>query len=96
MCACGARGRARHRGFGSRTLTLTPRKPYKPQELVKFVCDNGSANASLFAGVFMSDNLAAPMKFVAPRSSTADTRILAQVEKWMALIREIKQEHAKN
>ncbi len=44
----------------------------------------------------MSDNLAAPMKSAAPRSSTGDTRILAQVEKWMALIREIKQEHAKD
>ncbi|HJY16027.1 MAG: hypothetical protein WB772_04445 [Xanthobacteraceae bacterium] len=44
----------------------------------------------------MSDNLAAPMKSAAPRSSNVDTRILAQVEKWMALIREIKQEPAKN
>jgi hypothetical protein len=43
----------------------------------------------------MSDNLAAPMKSAASRSSTGDTRILVQVEKWMALIREIKQEHAK-
>ena len=43
----------------------------------------------------MSDNLAAPMKSAAPRSDTADTRILAQVEKWMAMIREIKQDHAK-
>ncbi len=44
----------------------------------------------------MSDNLAALMKSAAPRGSTADTRTLAQVEKWMALIREIKQEHTKN
>ncbi len=44
----------------------------------------------------MSDNLAAPMKSAATRGSAVDTRILAQVEKWMALIREIKQEHAKN
>jgi hypothetical protein len=44
----------------------------------------------------MSDNLAASMKSAAPRSSTVDTRIFAQVEKWMALIREIKQEPAKN
>ncbi len=43
----------------------------------------------------MSDNLAVPMKSITPRSSTADTRILAKVEKWMALIREIKQEHVK-
>lgn len=32
----------------------------------------------------------------AVRGSTADIRILAQVEKWMAVIREIKQESAKN
>lgn len=44
----------------------------------------------------MSDNLAAPIKSAAPRSSIADTRTLAQVEKWMALIREIKQERVKN
>ena len=44
----------------------------------------------------MSDNLAVPMKSAAPRSSTADRRVLAQVDKWIALIREIKQEHATN
>ena len=43
----------------------------------------------------MSDNPAVPMKSAAPRSTTADTRILTQVEKWMALIREIKQERVK-
>ncbi len=44
----------------------------------------------------MSDNLAVPMKSAPTGSSVTDTRILAQVEKWMALIREIKQERAKN
>jgi hypothetical protein len=44
----------------------------------------------------MSENLATPMTATAPKSSVADTRVLAQVEKWMALIREIKQERAKN
>jgi|GEM_PF-6504543 len=44
----------------------------------------------------MSDSLAMPMKTAATRSTTADTRVLAQVEKWMALIRQIKQEPAKN
>ncbi len=44
----------------------------------------------------MSDNLAAPMKSAPTRSSADDTRVLAQVEKWMALIRELKQEQAKN
>jgi len=44
----------------------------------------------------MSDNLAVPMKSAAPRGGSADMRILAQVEKWMALIREIKQERVKN
>ena len=36
------------------------------------------------------------MKAGSPRTGTADTRILAQVEKWMAVIRELKQERAKN
>jgi hypothetical protein len=44
----------------------------------------------------MSDNLAAPMKSATSRSNTTDTRVLAQVEKWMAVIREIKQEPVKN
>jgi len=45
----------------------------------------------------MSDNLAAPIKSTAPRgAAAADTRVLAQVEKWMAVIREIKQEQVKN
>lgn len=38
----------------------------------------------------MSDNLAAATKEAASRFTAADTQILAQVEKWMALIREIK------
>jgi hypothetical protein len=44
----------------------------------------------------MSDNLATPVKAAATRSAAADTRTLAQIEKWMVLIREIKQEPAKN
>lgn len=42
----------------------------------------------------MSDDLAAATKSEVPRFSVADTRVLAQVEKWMALIREIKRERA--
>lgn len=44
----------------------------------------------------MSDNLAVSMKFALTRGNATDTRVLAQVEKWMALIREIKREPAKN
>ncbi len=44
----------------------------------------------------MSETLATPTKSAAPRGSAAETRVLAQVEKWMAVIREIKQEHAKH
>jgi hypothetical protein len=43
----------------------------------------------------MSDNLATATKAGMPRFSAADTQILAQVEKWMALIREIKRERTK-
>lgn len=42
----------------------------------------------------MSNNLGVPMKSGIARTSAADTRILAQVEKWMALIREIKHQPA--
>jgi hypothetical protein len=44
----------------------------------------------------MSESLALPTKSAATRSNAADTRVIAQVEKWMAVIREIKQEPAKN
>jgi hypothetical protein len=44
----------------------------------------------------MSDNLAAATLAGRPRFSEADARILAQVEKWMALIREIKRERTTN
>jgi hypothetical protein len=44
----------------------------------------------------MSEMLETPTKHASARGSATDTRILAQVEKWMALIREIKQEPAKN
>jgi len=43
----------------------------------------------------MPETVAAPTK-LATRSSAADSRIIAQIEKWMAVIREIKQEQAKN
>jgi len=43
----------------------------------------------------MPETLAAPTK-PATRNSAADSRIIAQIEKWLAVIREIKQEQAKN
>jgi hypothetical protein len=44
----------------------------------------------------MSEMIDTQTKAAAVRGSAADIRILAQVEKWMAVIREIKQEPAKN
>lgn len=44
----------------------------------------------------MSENLATPAKSAATRNTADDTRVLLQVEKWMAVIREIRQERAKN
>lgn len=44
----------------------------------------------------MSEMLETQTKPASARGSAVDPRILAQVEKWMAVIREIKQEHAKN
>ncbi len=40
----------------------------------------------------MSDILATPTKPTASRKAAADLRALAQVEKWMATIREISRE----
>jgi len=44
----------------------------------------------------MSDDVAVPIQPALPRTNAAETRVLAQVEKWMALIREIKRERAPN
>ena len=44
----------------------------------------------------MPETPATPTKPAAPRGSAADMRVLAEIEKWMAVIREIKQGHAAN
>jgi hypothetical protein len=44
----------------------------------------------------MSESIAMQTKSAAARGSAADTRVIAQVEKWMAVIREIKQERVAN
>jgi hypothetical protein len=44
----------------------------------------------------MSESLDKPTNSVSTRGSAVDTRVIAQVEKWMAVIREIKREPAKN
>jgi len=44
----------------------------------------------------MSETLDKPTKSISTRGSAVDTRVLAQVEKWMAVIREIKREPATN
>lgn len=44
----------------------------------------------------MAETAATPTKPTTTRGSAADTRIIAQIEKWMAVIREIKQERATN
>jgi hypothetical protein len=51
---------------------------------------------SMSAGSIMAETLEAPVKGSTTRSSAADLRTLAEVEKWMAVIREIKQAPAKN
>jgi hypothetical protein len=40
----------------------------------------------------MSETHEKPTKSATTRGSAADTRILAQVEKWLAVIRDIKRE----
>ena len=48
------------------------------------------------ARAVMSETLDKPTKSVSTRGGAVDTRVLAQVEKWMAVIREIKREPATN
>ncbi len=65
--------------------------------MVNFVCDNGSNDwIAEFERPIMPATLATPTKPAAPRGNAADTRVLAEIEKWMAVIREIKREHATN
>ena len=44
----------------------------------------------------MAETIEAPAKAAPPRSRAADLRTLAEVERWMAVIREIKLEQPKN
>jgi hypothetical protein len=44
----------------------------------------------------MSESLDKPTNSVSTRGGAVDSRVLAQVEKWMAVIREIKREPTKN
>lgn len=44
----------------------------------------------------MAETIGAPVKSAASCGGATDMRALEQVEKWMAVIREIKQEPAKN
>jgi hypothetical protein len=44
----------------------------------------------------MSEIVDTQQKPKSPRGSAADREILAQVEKWLAMIREVSREQAKN
>lgn len=44
----------------------------------------------------MSETVIAPSKLQLRRSGPVDKEALAQVEKWLAIIREVVQEQAKN
>ena len=41
----------------------------------------------------MSESLTSSANFIAAHNGASDLRMLAQVEKWMAMIREINREH---
>ncbi len=62
--------------------------------MVNFVWDKGSANAVPQFGEVsvMSETLATPTKESYARNGSTDLRIIARVEKWMAMIREINRE----
>jgi hypothetical protein len=44
----------------------------------------------------MSESLDKSTNSISARGSAVDTRVLAQVEKWMAVIRDIKREPTQN
>jgi len=44
----------------------------------------------------MSETATVQTKPAVPRGSASDTRVIAHVEKWMTVIREIKQDRAKS
>jgi hypothetical protein len=56
------------------------------------------ANATPFIGVrkIMSETVSTQPKPKSTQRGSADGRVLAEVEKWMAMIREIAREQAKN
>ena len=68
------------------------------QEIVNFVCDNGVHNGMqpIGAAPTMPATVNTQPKPKSMHGDSADGQILAQVEKWMAMIREISREQAKN
>jgi hypothetical protein len=60
------------------------------------VCDNGVVRQHAVSGVapIMSETVSLEPKPPMTRSGSDDGRALAQVEKWMAMIREISREEA--
>jgi hypothetical protein len=91
MCGCGAPASAI-------LLTLTIGISGVTHEMVNVVCDNGilQRNASIGVRHIMSATVTTQPKPTSTRGAAGDGRILAQVEKWMAMIREISREQMPN
>jgi hypothetical protein len=87
MCDCGA---------GAETdSSPTDWRPYSEQEKVTSACDNGSASSSVKARSHaVPEPVQTQSKPASTRGSASDERVLAQVEKWMAMIREIDRDRS--
>ncbi|HMK70680.1 MAG TPA: hypothetical protein VK442_06890 [Xanthobacteraceae bacterium] len=72
----------------SAPFTLTIGMSRQAQEIVNFVWHNGR----LARSTVMSETADTELKAVAMRGSASEKHALAQVEKWMAMIREISRE----
>ena len=97
MCACdGARTRRqlrRKRGGSLRSQQLCDgERPKKPKNRSNSRAKKRCRCVNLNGIPIMSESLATAANAIASHTGASDSRMLAQVEKWMVMIREINRE----
>jgi hypothetical protein len=68
----------------------------RAQTTVKIIGHKGAVDQHAYRSTVMAETMTAQPKLNATRGGSADKAALAQVEKWMAIIREVSGEKSKN
>jgi hypothetical protein len=86
-CACGGLDKPH-------ALRLILGTPHDLQAIARFICDKALPSGA-WERVIMSDAVITPPKVEQRDGRSADRVVFAQVEKWLAVIRELVREQAK-